>query len=108
MIKELPHRKIPVDIKTQTDQTIVTSCCGLLEPETSRQADPTTFADIIKHRTTMGPDKIMLLVEEQELMQMLENPARFEIASDGGFDPISGISSHGWVVAINRVLIAKG
>jgi ribonuclease HI len=30
------------------------------------------------------------------------------VASDGGFDPATGISSYGWVIAFNRVLIAKG
>jgi hypothetical protein len=52
--------------------------------------------------------KIMLLVEESVLTDILRNPTRIKVASDGGFDPSSGISSYGWVVAFNRTLIAKG
>jgi hypothetical protein len=39
---------------------------------------------------------------------LLKNPTKIEVASDGGFDPGTGISTYGWVVAINQDLIAKG
>jgi hypothetical protein len=53
-------------------------------------------------------ERITLLVDENDILEILSNPARIEVASDGGFDPSSGISSYGWVIAFNRILIAKG
>jgi hypothetical protein len=49
-----------------------------------------------------------MLLEEQDIKRLLENQSLFEIASDGGFNPATGISSYGWVVAINKVLVAQG
>jgi hypothetical protein len=48
------------------------------------------------------------LQEENDIIRLLTTPTIFEIASDGGFDPISGILSYGWVLSMNRVLTAKG
>jgi hypothetical protein len=53
-------------------------------------------------------EKITLLLEEKAISQILKDPTRIKVASDGGFDPTTGISSYGWVIAFNRVLIAKG
>jgi hypothetical protein len=39
---------------------------------------------------------------------MLSQLTNIEIASDGGFNPSTGISSFGWVVAINKTLVAIG
>jgi hypothetical protein len=107
-IEELPQYTIPIDVKTKTDQNIVTSIGGLLDLSKSHQADTNTFSAIIENQKSLRVDKITLLVEEHEISETLKNPTRFEIASDGGFDPSSGISSHGWAVALNRMLIAKG
>jgi hypothetical protein len=53
-------------------------------------------------------ERISLLVDELEIKEILGNPTQIEVASDGGFDPSTGISSYGWVIAFNRILIAKG
>jgi hypothetical protein len=42
-------------------------------------------------------------------VQHIINPnSKFEIASDGGHEPHSGISTFGWVVAVNKTIIATG
>jgi hypothetical protein len=51
---------------------------------------------------------VSLLQEESDITRLLTTPTIFEIPSDGGFDPISGISSYGWVLSMNRVLTANG
>jgi hypothetical protein len=38
----------------------------------------------------------------------LTEKSQMIIASDGGHDPSSGISSFGWAMTINNVVIAKG
>jgi hypothetical protein len=39
---------------------------------------------------------------------MITHNSIFEAASDGGFDPKTGISSFGWIMAINKQIIARG
>jgi hypothetical protein len=50
---------------------------------------------------------VALLFDETEFT-LPEGRNDFEIASDGGYDPSSGISTFGWVVAMNQQLIARG
>jgi hypothetical protein len=47
-------------------------------------------------------------VDELEIKITLGIPTRIEVALDGGFDPASGISTFGWVIAMNRRLTVKG
>jgi hypothetical protein len=49
-----------------------------------------------------------MLLEEQDIKRILENPSSFEIASNGGFNLVTGISSYGWVIALNKILVAQG
>jgi hypothetical protein len=53
-------------------------------------------------------EHITLLVDEIDISECLRNPTRIEVASDGGFDPLSSISSYRWIIAFNRILIVKG
>jgi hypothetical protein len=52
--------------------------------------------------------KTTLLLEEQDIAEILSHLTTIEIASDGGFNPSTGISSFGWVVAMNKTLVAMG
>jgi hypothetical protein len=52
--------------------------------------------------------QISMLMDTDEIPQTLQNKVHFEIASDGGHDPDTGISTFGWTAAANKVLIAKG
>jgi hypothetical protein len=47
-------------------------------------------------------------MEEEDIKAILQHPTRIEIASDGGYNSTTGISSYGWVIAFNRTLIAMG
>jgi hypothetical protein len=61
-----------------------------------------------------APQNLQHLIGNTEIifdysnLELWENNSAFEIASDGGHDPQSGISTFGWVVARNRQIIAKG
>jgi hypothetical protein len=52
--------------------------------------------------------QISMLMDPDEIPLILQNKAHFEIASDGGHDPDTGISTFGWTAAVNKMLIAKG
>jgi hypothetical protein len=50
---------------------------------------------------------IQLTVDELDIQQQLRNTATFDVATDGSFNNATGISSYGWVITLNRTVIAK-
>jgi ribonuclease HI len=103
----LPNRVIPIDIQIETEEGIVTGGWRDLAPEVEQETC-SSIAEYITMTARARSERITLLVDEIDIAEILRNPARIEVASDGGFDPSSGISSYGWVIAFNRILIAKG
>jgi hypothetical protein len=104
----LPTRIVPIDIKLETEESIITSGWSYLKPDPQDDAICSSLKDYIKMTLTARSERITMLLEEQDIKRILENPSSFEIASDGGFDPATGISSYGWVVALNKILVAQG
>jgi hypothetical protein len=51
---------------------------------------------------------ITILNDTEDITNVFTSPTHIEIASDGGHDPESGISTYGWVVSADKQLIAKG
>jgi hypothetical protein len=51
---------------------------------------------------------IDLTSNETSLWEMTADRSTFEAALDGGFNPNTGISSYGWIMAINKQIIAQG
>jgi hypothetical protein len=49
-----------------------------------------------------------LLISPAKIPSIFLTKTRINVASDGGQDPSSGISSFGWVIAADKTLIAKG
>jgi hypothetical protein len=49
-----------------------------------------------------------IVFDDMEQATFQNTNMTFEIASDGGHDPKSGISTFGWVASMNKQLIAKG
>jgi hypothetical protein len=47
-----------------------------------------------------------LLIDVQDLSDLFSEHMIIETASDGGYNPNTGISSFGWVVAVNKIDIA--
>jgi hypothetical protein len=50
--------------------------------------------------------KITMILPDEEIEQLINANTIFEAASDGGFDPMSGISSFGWIATINKTIVA--
>lgn len=51
---------------------------------------------------------IQLTVDETDIHQQLRNSATFDVVTDGSYNRTSGISSYGWVITLNKTIIAKG
>jgi hypothetical protein len=103
----LPNRVIPIDITIETAEGIVMGNWSQMDPE----AEPETCSNIreyINMTARERSERIMLLIDENGIANRLSQPTHVKVASDGGFDPLTGISSYGWIVAFNRTLVAKG
>jgi hypothetical protein len=102
-----PEEKIPIDILSVTKDHIMTGIpCGKQEKQPKETADIENFPSRLRRLPLEWT--VSLLMEENDIDQQLSSQTTFEIASDGGYDPLSGISSFGWVISMNRSLLAKG
>jgi hypothetical protein len=52
--------------------------------------------------------EVTIQMTDTAAQDIINHNSNFEIASDGGHDPHSGISTFGWVVAANKTIIARG
>jgi ribonuclease HI len=51
---------------------------------------------------------VSIHMTDDQIQQIITPNSKFETATDGGHDPTTGISTYGWVAAINKQIIAKG
>jgi enamine deaminase RidA (YjgF/YER057c/UK114 family) len=105
---ELPSLIIPIDITLQTNDSIIAEGRSSLDLSDTENAACNSLKEYIELTAMARSERITLLVEESAIASLLRDPTRIEVASDGGFEPSSGISLYGWVKAFNRTLIAKG
>jgi hypothetical protein len=52
--------------------------------------------------------EVSMRVPDDTIQNMITPKSTFEIASDGGHEPSTGISTFGWAIAVNRTIIATG
>jgi hypothetical protein len=104
----LPSQIIPIDITLQTDDSIITEGRSHLELSETENATCNCLKEYVKLTAMARSERITILAEESTIASVLRDPTRIEVASDGDLEPSSGISSYGWVIAFNRILIAKG
>jgi hypothetical protein len=102
-----PKNAIPTDFLTATVNKIRTS-------KTAATPRKKPMVEQVKKWHEGGDTKLSHLNGNIELLfdetddTIFKEELHFEISSDGGHDPKSGISTFGWVVAVNKQLIAKG
>lgn len=105
--EELPPFATPINILSQTEYEIrTTRRSGYRSENRTRQNLPWYKKSPQRLQHIIGD--VDLIHNETNIREMITNNALFEAASDGGFDPTTGISSFGWTVAINKQLIARG
>jgi hypothetical protein len=93
---------------TQTDLYIKTLPTSPHRQTNNSTAEQTTWYQ--KHERDFHniTGKFDLLADPEDYPSFFEQKAYIDIASDGGHEPTSGISTFGWVVAVNKLPIAKG
>jgi hypothetical protein len=104
-----PIDSTPIDILSQTDQEIITSPGTQMSNNTAQTQAPSTSLQTRLKLRELDPlfHDIRITVPEEDIRQRLQNTATFDVATDGSYNRISGISSFGWVIAMNQTVIAK-
>jgi hypothetical protein len=110
-VDSVPKTACPIDILFATEEHIITSRETTLSTQqtTTQRSKPlrlNTQWQIEQHDPLLK--SIRLLMDHEEITDKLQQPACIEIASDGGFNPTTGISTYGWAIAIDKILLAMG
>jgi hypothetical protein len=107
--QQAPTQVVPIDIIECTDNQIRTS------PALRQRQDQTGLQTITIpwyrkpfQSFQLLTGQISLLIDPEDIHSLFQNKAHIEIASDGGHEPTTGISTYGWTAAANKILIAKG
>jgi hypothetical protein len=103
-----PENGTPIDITTQTDIYIKTLPTSPLRQNSNNTVENTTWYQQHNRDFHNITGKVDLLADPEDYPALFEQKAYIDIASDGGHEPTSGISTFGWVVAVNKSPIAKG
>jgi ribonuclease HI len=107
MAMELPPYAIPVDVLFQGPRTIKTSNVPNQLPTAKKEIPAVWYKKAPNHLRHLIGDVLMNTTEET-ISQAITPNSKFEIATGGGYEPTTGISTYGWVVAANTIIIAKG
>jgi hypothetical protein len=104
---DIPPLAAPVDILTYTENEIrTTRRAG--NKQANKKQETTTWSKKSSQRLRHIIGDIDITRSESGIRELIAERSIFEAASDGGFDPDTGISSFGWVMAINKNIIARG
>jgi ribonuclease HI len=104
-----PDEATPIDIIEENDQTIITGKAARKTSPMNRTASTKTLSQIIQAKADQSLyHNVTFKEDEEELQYLLSNKAYIDIATDGSFDKNTGISSYGWVMAINTTVVATG
>jgi ribonuclease HI len=104
----LPSTATPLDIISETEAHWVTSLSTPHNMTEIQRQQPKHFQEKIAILQNQQKAVINVLLDNYDISEIFEHSARIEVATDGGFNPQTGKSSYGWIVAANKTLIAKG
>jgi hypothetical protein len=101
----LPDTAIPIEIITNTNENWVTN--RLKEQRAIERSKRPRTPKLLREKMTNDSTKLLgiaqLLMDEHDIGQFFSQRAHVETATDGGFNPSTGISSFGWIIAIIKL-----
>jgi hypothetical protein len=105
---EPPSNATPTEvIHTNKETIIVARPAESLDRIQLSPTEPPWYRTAFENFTHITGE-IKLLMADDDIISLIQSKSFFEFASDGGHDPTTGISSFGWVAAINKTVIAQG
>jgi hypothetical protein len=107
LLSQFPKDAIPVDIKKETEKYIITGGIAALTEKTHRTANKMLRDKVQAQRQDPLLDQVEITMDEQQIGELLKKRVQFDIASDGGHDQNTGILTYGWVLSMNKIIIAK-
>jgi hypothetical protein len=102
-----PPDGTPIDIITNTEQTIITSTSAH-KVHHVEDTMAQSFITIIRRKKDTLLHDINILADESTIKKVLTKKTFIDIASDGSHDNIKGTMAYGWVIALNGSVIATG
>jgi hypothetical protein len=107
--KELPPEIIPIKVISQTEQIYLTEREAATIKQKKSIHGKVTLAGILAERASETLlQNVTLMKEESDIRARFQRATFIDMATDGSYDSVSGISSYGWVVTLNDEVLAKG
>jgi hypothetical protein len=104
----IPPFAVPVDILTCSETEIRTTRRSACQQD-NKTSPNTPWYKKSPPRLCHIVGDITLTSNKSSIRKWTDDSATFKAASDGGFDPTTGISSYGWrIMTINKQTIAQG
>jgi hypothetical protein len=106
---EPPEQAILNDIAGETNENWITGRPPppVIDADTGHQS-PTNLSEALLSDISRLENNMKLLMDPNDILELFTQHTIVETASDGGFNPNTGISSFGWVKAVNKTLVATG
>jgi hypothetical protein len=102
----LPEEATPIDIIHTSPTTYITNMPSPLRKHLKTKS-PGTFSELLtSKRAEIFFQNICLTLDEADILDQFQRTALIDTATDGGYDQLKGITSYGWVVAVNETVIA--
>jgi hypothetical protein len=104
----IPPTATPLDIISETEAHWITSLPAQQKEKTTLIQQPKQFQEKISLMQEKHKAVINVLLNNKDISEIFQRTAQVEVATYGGFNPLTGKSSYGWIMAANKTLIAKG
>jgi hypothetical protein len=99
----------PIDIIGETPHSYITGREATVAKEVRKnQTAHNLYNKLAQRSTETLLHKIKLMTDEADLHETFRQTVYIDIATDGSYDPETGISSFGWAIMINDFVAATG
>jgi hypothetical protein len=104
----LPQGIVPINITGTNEKTYITGRVSIFCPPIMTPTPKTLREKLGAQSGNALVHDVTVIKKEDEFRNIFQRKAYVDLASDGSYDPVTGIMAYGWVIAINHSVVAKG
>jgi hypothetical protein len=100
-----PEDSTPIDVLSHTEYKIITSRYSRMTPPIPLEKSTQKLSLQQQLKLREGEPlfhNIQITVPDDDIHQQLQQPATFDVATDGSYNKSNGVSSYGWVMALTE------